>query len=191
MTAIKSARKQLLIFGALYVVFGALFIIIPQILRPITVLAIAGLALAMAAVKIVGYFLNSNKNIVKGGISVGLILLIAAVFLVIKRDEFATSLLYYVLGFVVLFCGCFLVQSSLDMRAAGSNKWLIVLGLSVLCVTGGALALFIIFSKDPLVHLRVVGGLLAFDGACSIAAFFLLNDLVRGAEAPQQIVVTE
>ena len=136
------------------------------------VVAIA--AAVVGALRVVGYFMKKKGEEGPSLIS-GLLLISLAIFIFV-RPTVITTILYAILGFVIIVNGFMKLQASIRMKRQNEKYWGAVLISALITLALGFIAIFSSFGPATLIILigisMIVGGVLDL-----IAAIFLRNKI--------------
>ena len=142
--------------SVLSLLVGAGFLIWPGI-SVITICYVVGAAsILLGAVRLAGYFSKDSYNLnFQFDLAMGLFFLILGAVLVFHPGD-AVSLLHFGVGILVLVDSVFKLQTALDAKHFGLNKWWVMLLCAVLCALFG-LTLAVLPFRTAEILARVTG----------------------------------
>ena len=168
----KSRRllDDLTILSLFYVALGAVLLGWPEVSSQIICCAFGAVLAVAGAVRIVRYFIKDKLDgLIRRDLAVGLSLVIAGVFLLVRPDS-VLSLLPLLFGLLLLGGGASKLQTAVDLRRIDSSYWVYALIMALVTAGLGAALLCQPFS-DPLTATRFIGVSILVEGAENLAAF--------------------
>ncbi len=169
----KRIKMNVLATAALYIVLGLLFMLLPGVTERIICYLIAG-ALALAGIAyIVDYFRSFDTSMQSNGLAVGILLVLAALFLFLKTS-LVMEAIPILLGIAVIVSGVIKVQNAVVLYRMRNKAWIAALVLALLC-----LALGVVLIEDPFtdahVLITVIGASLLFSGVTDLAMLLVMT----------------
>lgn len=158
------------ISAILYVVFGLLFILLPGLTMR-TICYLLALALGIVGIwNIAGFFRASATQNSSNGLARGIILLLCALFLMLK-SELVISIIPVVLGFGVVVSGVMKLQNAVSLYKIKSKSWIAVLVTALLCLILGVVLIENPFTAASTLMIFIGIGLL-FSGLTDLGILF-------------------
>lgn len=134
---VKQAKIVNLIIYSIMAGIGLILLVIPSAEIQIEVILLSILCMVVGSVKILGYFSNDLYRLAfQFDLAVGFFLIVIGILTLIFERENLDSF-GRLFGIYVLFDGLLKVQTSIDARKFGINRWLIMLLTSLLVVAAG------------------------------------------------------
>lgn len=179
---IRAARGGVMVLSAAFCGLGLFMIVRPALSVILIARAIGAMLIALGAMRLAGYFSRDLYQLAfQFDLAYG-VLLVALGALVLLRPDVAATLLVVVMGVETVADGLFRLQTSLDARRFGLEKWWLIL---LLAVAAAALGGFMIFS--PLASLtainRLLGAAMLLEGALNLCvALCAIGPGLRGRD---------
>ena len=179
---IRAARGGVMVLSAAFCGLGLFMIVRPALSVILIARAIGAMLIALGAMRLAGYFSRDLYQLAfQFDLAYG-VLLVALGALVLLRPDVAATLLVVVMGVETVADGLFRLQTSLDARRFGLEKWWLIL---LLAVAAAVLGGFMIFS--PLASLtainRLLGAAMLLEGALNLCvALCAIGPGLRGRD---------
>lgn len=152
-----------------YVALGVILLGWPELSSRIICCAFGGVLIAAGLLRGARYFFRDRyEAMLRRDLSVGLILLAVGLFLIVRMDT-VISFLPFVFGLMLLGGCAGKVQTSLDLRRAGSRLWIASLAMAAVSLALGVILLCQPF-ESAMVLTRFIGVAITLEGAENLAA---------------------
>ena len=156
----KGVKGTYLLFSILWLAAGLALLIWPRFSSEVICTALGFLCILYGVVRLIGYF--SNRQAFRFDLVMGLLCLILGAVLVFFSRTLL-SLLPVIVGIYAVVSGIFKLQTALDARRAGLNKWWGILLLSLATIVLGVILLLRPFDS-AMFALRFVGLAMILSG---------------------------
>ena len=172
---LKNKNTSKFISSLIYAALGLVLIVYPTLIGETICWMLAGAAAAMGAVNLIGYAMSKGdapSDESSDGLATGIVLLLLAVFIVIK-SEFVISI-PFVLGFMITVKGVVGVQSAITLKRFGYGSFKGSLIAAVLVMAFGIVMMMNPFSTVKVLFTMIGIGLLV-SGVVDIAANIMMT----------------
>lgn len=166
MKKLKAVKYTYSIFACALIAFGLTVLVRAWIPEHVFMLAGGILMIGFGIVRILGYF---SKDILQLAFQFDLILGIASAVMgcYMIWDPFASSQIMTILGLFFLIDALSKVQTAIDARRIGMDRWWLILGVALAAVIIGTLVVLTEFQDFHMVS-RLIGANLAIDGVLNL-----------------------
>lgn len=166
MKQLKAVKYTYSAFACVLVAFGLAVMLLPGIPEKRFMLLGGILMIGFGAVRIVGYF---SRDILQLAFQFDLILGIASAVMgcYMIWDPFASSQIMTILGLLFLIDALSKVQTAIDARKIGVERWWLILCVALVGAIIGVLAILMEFRDSETVS-RLMGANLAIDGVLNL-----------------------
>ena len=175
---IRAAKAGYVALSALFCALGALLMLRPGLSIAVIGDIVGAALIAFGAVKLMGYF---SKDLYRLAFQFDLafgILLIALGLAILMRPNLAVNALCIILGIEIIADGLFKLQTALDARRFGLERWWLILALAVLAGAVGA-----VLVMNPVDGARAIaallGGALLAEGALNLSVALCAVKIIR------------
>ena len=175
---IRAAKAGYVALSALFCALGALLMLRPGLSIAVIGDIVGAALIAFGAVKLMGYF---SKDLYRLAFQFDLafgILLIALGLAILMRPNLAVNALCIILGIEIIADGLFKLQTALDARRFGLERWWLILALAVLAGAVGA-----VLVMNPVEGARAIaallGGALLAEGALNLSVALCAVKIIR------------
>lgn len=172
----KNKNTSKFISSLIYAALGLILIVYPTLIGETICWMLAGAAAAMGVINLIGYAMSkggTQSDESSGGLVTGVILLLLAVFIVI-RQEFVISIIPFILGFMITIKGIVGVQSAINLKRFGYGSFKGSLIASILVMIFGIVMMLNPFSTVKILFTMIGVGLLT-SGIVDIAANIVMT----------------
>ena len=183
MKKVSKAKNVNLIVAGATVLLGLILLLWPGSSIGLVCRAVGVGALILGAVKLIGYFSDDRYRLAfQFDLALGIFSLILGLVLILRPDKIV-SLVQVIIGVYILVESVFKVQTALDAKRFGMNKWWALMIGAAVSVIAGLILVFCPFTAAKTV-VRVIGAALIFEGAES---FFTTAYTVRVKSGKEDI----
>ena len=175
---IRAAKAGYVALSAGFCLLGALLMLRPGLSIAVIGDIVGAALIAFGAVKLMGYF---SKDLYRLAFQFDLafgILLIALGLAILIRPNLAVNVLCIILGIEIIADGLFKLQTALDARRFGLERWWLILVLAVLAGAVGA-----VLVMNPVEGARAIaallGGALLAEGALNLSVALCAVKIIR------------
>lgn len=172
-------KKNWIISAVVTGLIGLVLLLFPSSVLLSVCYCIGGLTIALGVVRVVQYFKQEHaypyffqSDLVAGMITIGL-----GLFMV-SSPTTMISLLPYLFGVLLVGCGIGNILRSIDAKAAGFEKWGLLLGLAIVSIAGGLVILANPFGTIEVV-VAVTGGCLIYESIVDIFTTLILGRKIK------------
>ncbi len=185
MKLFKRIEINVLATAMIYIVLGLLFVLLPGVTERVICYLIAVALALMGIVYIVEFFRGGEASIQKNSLAVGMLLVLAALFMFLKTSVVVAAI-PILLGMSVVVSGVLKLQNAIILYRMKNKLWIAVLVLSLLCLAFG-----IVLIEDPFLEanvlITVIGIALLFSGITDIAMLFIMSRKIKeGKKGPKE-----
>ena len=153
---IKQIKYISLIIAMLSVAAGAVLLIKPGISVIAICYVIGGIIIISGVTRITGYFSRDVFNLnYQFDFALGIFLIILGIVL-ICHPKHIVAMLHFIVGIIVLVDSVFKLQSALEAKHFGLDKWWLILGSAVVCAVFAILLIVYPFKTASLL-IRILG----------------------------------
>ena len=163
---IKDMKSFLFISFVSYIVLGIIMIIWPAQVESFASYIIGTTILVLSILKILRYFKTEGINLSNFGLVIGIIGVIAGIY-ILAKPLFISRMLTSVLSVIVVIDGIVKLQRALDLKRAAASGWQLILAFSILTICAGT---FIFIKPDFIAGMvfRVLGIVLVVTGVLDL-----------------------
>ncbi len=152
-----------------YVALGVILLGWPELSSRIICCAFGGVLAVAGLLRAARYFFRDRyETMLRRDLSVGLVLLAAGAFLIVRMDT-VISFLPFVFGLMLLGGCAGKIQTALDLRRVGAQMWLVSLLMAGISLVLGIVLLCQPF-QSAMVLTRFIGVSITLEGAENLAA---------------------
>lgn len=167
----KRFMSTFIIFSVGYIVLGLLLLLAPETSQRIITYIIGGVAVVSGLARIVLYLMKNNiDRPFQNELAVGVVLLIAGVYLIARPDNI-WQWIPVLIGFGIVFDSIIKMQQAFDLKRGGFSFWWLMLIVSMGTTVLGALLILNVFTSALFIYLGIV---LIADGIINIVSILLL-----------------
>lgn len=188
MRNLKIVKNAYSIMTVCLILVGAILLFWPQMGLD-TICKIYGIFLVIYGIaKLSGYFARDLFQLAfQFDLALGITMIVVSAAMIFHTQALL-SVLTVCIGLFMLFDAALRVQTALDARRFGEERWWLVLALSILVALAGILLMLMPFTAQGVI-LRIVGLNLVLDGALN---FWLAKTTVKvPKDVPYEIVEEE
>jgi uncharacterized membrane protein HdeD (DUF308 family) len=179
---IKTAKWSYMICSALFSMTGLILIFHPKISVTTVCLVIGALTLLFGFIKILGYFSKDMYCLAfQFDLSLGIFAVILGLVMLIYPAD-VIAFLHFVTGVLILIDGAFKLQTALDSRRFGLNKWWFILSTAIL---SGLIGLLLILNpfESAVSIMRLIGLAFLVDGLQNLwVGFYTIKTTKRKSD---------
>ncbi len=181
MRLLKWAHGNALMTALLYVILGLLFVVKPDITMRAACYILSAWLLMAGIAYIVDYFRGWSVERRSNALAIGLLSILAALFLLLKTDA-AIAAIPVLLGFSVIASGAIKAQNAIVLYKIGNRAWLAALVGALVCLALGVVLIENPFSAAATLVTAIGAGLL-FSGVTDLAVTVLLSRKVKALKS--------
>ena len=188
MKRLRAVKTSYCILSGCIAALGLIFLIWPQLSLSV-MCRISGCVLLVGGItKVVSYFTKDLYQLAfQFDLALGITMIVVSAAMIFHTQALL-SVLTVCIGLFMLFDAALRVQTALDARRFGEERWWLVLVLSILVALAGILLMLMPFTAQGVI-LRIVGLNLVLDGALN---FWLAKTTVKvPKDVPYEIVEEE
>lgn len=153
---IKQIKYVSLIIAVLSIVIGAILLVKPDISAVAICYVIGSIIIISGITRITGYFSRDIFNLnYQFDFAIGVFLIILGIVLICHPKNII-AMLHFIVGIIVLVDSVFKLQTALEAKHFGLNKWWLILGAAVVCAVFGILLIAYPFETASLL-IRILG----------------------------------
>ena len=171
----KNKNTSKFVSSLIYIALGLILIVYPTLIGETICWMLSGAAAAMGVIHLIGYAMSkggSRSDEGANGLATGMVLLLLAVFIVIK-EEFVISIIPFILGFMITVKGVIGVQSAINLKRLGYGNFKGSLISAILVTLFGIVMMLNPFSTVKILFTMIGIGLL-ISGIVDMAANFVM-----------------
>ncbi len=182
-TEVKHMKKNRILsdfalISLFYVALGVILLGWPELSSRIICCAFGGVLALAGLLRAARYFLRDRyETMMRRDLSVGLILMAAGGFLILRMDA-VISLLPFVFGLMLLGGCAGKLQTAVDLRRVGSGMWLASLLMAAVSLALGIVLLCQPF-ESAMVLTRFIGVAITLEGAENLAALPIFDRQIQ------------
>lgn len=162
MNYFKNLKWEMVLYSILCIVMGVLMMIYPDTILSTICYIIAVVLILLGVRYLIEY---KRKDIIHGiykyELVVGVLFLVAAIFVIVKRGV-VISIIPFIVGIIIVVSGIMKLENALDLRRMG-NHWIPLIVLAVINILLGIMILTNPQATAIFVT-RVTGGALVYSG---------------------------
>lgn len=178
MNSIRNIKTAYVMYSAILVILGLSFAFAPDISMKTICYVIGVTAVICGVVKMVGYFINDSYGLAfQFDFALGIITILVALTLFIYPKGIV-SFVDILLGLFVLIDGAFKLQTSIEAKSFGINKWWIILLTALLTVVAGMILVLNPYSS-MLMLTRLLGVAFVLDGVLNLIVALYTVKLIK------------
>lgn len=160
---LRTVKTSYCILSGCIVALGLVFLIWPQISLSVLCRISGCILLADGIIKVVSYFTKDLFQLAfQFDLALGITMIVISMLMIFHTQALLT-MLFVCIGLFMLFDAALRVQTALDAKRFGEERWWLVLVLSILVALAGLLLILMPFAAQNVI-LRIVGINLALDG---------------------------
>ena len=178
---IRAAKAGYVALSAGFCLLGALLMLRPGLSIAVIGDIVGAALIAFGAVKLMGYF---SKDLYRLAFQFDLafgILLIALGLAILIRPNLAVNVLCIILGIEIIADGLFKLQTALDARRFGLERWWLILALALMA---GAVGIVLVMNPAGGARAMTVllGGALLAEGALNLSVALCAVKIIRNQQ---------
>ncbi len=178
MNSIRNIKTAYVMYSAILVILGLSFAFAPDISMKTICYVIGVTAVICGVVKMVGYFINDSYGLAfQFDFALGIITILVALTLFIYPKGIV-SFVDILLGLFVLIDGAFKLQTSIEAKSFGINRWWIILLTALLTVVAGMILVLNPYSS-MLMLTRLLGVAFILDGVLNLIVALYTVKLIK------------
>lgn len=163
MKKISKAKNANLIVAGATVLLGVILVLCPGSSIGLVCRVMGVGALILGAAKLIGYYSDDRYRLAfQFDLALGIFSLILGAVLILRPDKII-SLAHIIIGVYILIEGVFKVQTAIDAKRFGMNKWWALMAGAAASVIAGLILVFFPFTAAKTV-VRVIGAALILEG---------------------------
>ena len=164
---IRTAKAAYIALSALFCAMGIALMARPDITASWISVAVGVALIAFGAVKLAGYFSRDLYRLAfQFDLAFGLLLVLIGSVMLMKPD-LALSGVCVVMGIEAIADGLFKLQTAVDTRRFGLDRWWLILAMAVVAAAAG-IALVLHPAKGVRILMTLLGATLLADGALNL-----------------------
>lgn len=171
-------KVNAIVIAVLMCLFGTLFILRPELTSQSICLSLAVCLCAIAAIFLVRFFKEKQEERVGNEMSTALLLVIGAVFLAIKSEQFV-QVVPYILAFLIVYDGTVKTQNSYFLRKSEYPKWASILLLAFMNLAVGIFLLWNPVFETYASLITALGVGLLFSGVSDLVVIIILTKFLK------------
>lgn len=189
MNYLKSLKWEMVIYALLCILMGILMMIYPSSILNTICYIIAVIFLLLA----IRYLLEYRKrdlinDFYKYELVVGIIFIIAAIFVLVKKD-FVISIIPFIVGIIIVISGIMKIENALDLKRMDSH-WVFLLIVAIVNVLLGIVIL--INPQNTAVFVtRITGIILTYSGVVDLITTLTVSGKISRWVDDNAIIDTE
>ena len=159
----KGMKRDTLLTGAVCIVLGLVLLLWPGIALHLVGKLLGAIAVLFGAANILAYFRSDfMRPVFRFGLFYGAAFVLVGLFLFVRSGAVA-SIVPLVFGIVLLVSGISQLQSALDLRRMGDERWWLTFLPAAITLVLGLFLVFNPFGSAALL-VRVIGACLIYEG---------------------------
>lgn len=174
----KELKKAGFLTSFIYALFGLLLLLWPEISFKMICDLLGVLCVITGLVQMISYYIRDHReSLFRNDFALGLIMLVIGIVL-LTNAEMVIGILPIVLGIFLLVSSAFKLQSALDLRLIGFDKWWVILVMAAASAALGSIMVWNPF-ETSMVLLVYVGICFVVDGVTGLVTQFLFLKKVK------------
>ncbi len=177
---VKRLKLDCLLVAILSILFGVTLLIWPTLSTLAACYLLGSVLTVCGILRIISYFRDGTRSLFQTDLFLGLVFTVGGIWILLSPNAVG-SLVFALLGIVILLHGFLDLQEALDLRRAGYQYWWAVLLLGLASIALAALVLFNPFQSLTVLTM-FIGASLIYDGVSEVWIIARVSSILRDQE---------